>query len=78
LEQELVEPRNAYLIYDEVVLKKDRFGKDLLHRRPTFASIPELLTTVDIGCPSAFFVRSRNFAFWWPYPTQPTNPPTQA
>jgi hypothetical protein len=42
LEQELVEPRNADLTYDEVVLKKDRFGKDLLHGRPTFASIPEL------------------------------------
>lgn len=42
LEQELVEPRNADLTYDEVVLKKDRLGKDLLHGRPTFASIPEL------------------------------------
>jgi hypothetical protein len=42
LELELVEPRNADLTYGEVVLKNDRFGKDLLHGRPTFASIPEL------------------------------------
>ncbi len=33
---------------------------------------------MDIGSPSAFFVLSRNFAFWWPYPTQPTKAPTQA